>query len=89
MITLTACYQYFDSLFEQDVDDNTLFASSYIRGLFSLVCANHQDESLPINETLLTEVTAAIVKAKSELSPQDAAIVHNFWLSFQEHCRQQ
>ena len=84
MKNLNAIYQYLDSLFEQDVDDDALFASSYIRGFISLSAAEFGDEKQPITSALVECVSNHLTQAKSELSPQDAAIVSNFWLTLQQ-----
>ncbi|MBU2872346.1 YfcL family protein [Colwellia sp. E2M01] len=76
-------YQHLDGLFDQDSDSDTLFAGGYIRGIFSLVATDFGDESQLLSSELCTEVTQKISLAKSELSPQDFAIVTNFWLQLQ------
>lgn len=77
-------YQYLDALFELDADSDTLFAGSYLRGFISLVATDYGDESQVISSLLLEGVTAKVGQAKVELSPQDYAIVTNFWLSLQQ-----
>ena len=77
--TLSELYQYLDSLFDQDVDSDTLFASGYLRGFISLAAANSGDEQQLISTDLIDTVTVKLAQAKSELSPQDNAIVQNFW----------
>lgn len=84
MKNLASLYQYLDSLFDKNVDDDTLFASSYIRGFLSLSAADFGDDQQNISAELLDTVSKHISKAKSELSPQDAAIVSNFWLTMQQ-----
>lgn len=76
-------YHYLDGLFDQDSDSDTLFAGGYLRGLFSLVATNFGDESQLLSTELCTEVTQKISLSKSELAPQDFAIVTNFWLQLQ------
>jgi hypothetical protein len=79
-------YLYFDGLFEQDdIDSDTLFASSYLRGLISLVATEFGDESQVISSDLIEGVTQKIILAKTELAPQDYAIVNNFWLAMQKN----
>ncbi|MEY8201026.1 MAG: YfcL family protein [Colwellia sp.] len=79
-------YLYFDGLFElDDTDSDTLFASSYLRGLISLVATEFGDESQAISAPLIEGVTQKIIQAKSELAPQDYAIVNNFWLDIQKN----
>lgn len=82
--TITDVYQYLDSLFDQDVDSDTLFASSYLRGLFSSGASQFPDEQQDISAELIEVVTDKLAKAKTELSPQDNAIVQNFWLVLQQ-----
>lgn len=76
-------YQYLDGLFDQDSDSDTLFAGGYIRGLSSLVATDFGDENQPLTSPVVTAITDKINQAKSELSPQDFAIVINFWISIQ------
>jgi hypothetical protein len=84
MTTLADFYQYLDVLFEfDDTDSDTLFASGYMRGLISLVATEFGDENQVISGDLIEGVTQKILKAKAELSPQDYAIVSNFWLEIQ------
>ncbi len=81
---LTDFYQYLDDLFEQDSDSDTLFASGYLRGFVSLVATEFGDENQVISKELVTGVSEKIAQAKTELAPQDYAVVHNFWLVTQE-----
>jgi len=76
-------YQYFDDLFEQDVDADTLFASGYVRGFIALVATDFGSEEQLISDELLKGVSTKLLNAKKELSPQDFAIVNNFWLALQ------
>lgn len=78
--TAADLYQFLDSLFDLDADSDTLFAGGYIRGLSSLVATDFGDESQSLSPELLTAISIKIEQAKSELSPQDYAIVNNFWL---------
>lgn len=78
-------YQYLDGLFELDTDSDTLFASGYLRGFISLVATDFGDENQPISIALIKGVSEKISQAKAELSPQDYAIVSNFWLLAQKY----
>lgn len=81
---LNEVYQYFDSLFEQDIDSDTLFASGYLRGFISLAATDFGDEEQLISNELIKAITDNLMRAKSELSPKDNVIVQNFWLKLQE-----
>ena len=82
--TVADLYQHLDSLFDQDVDNDTLFASGYLRGLFSSAVSPTLGEQQNISAELIQSVTDKLAKAKTELSPQDNAIVQNFWLALQQ-----
>jgi hypothetical protein len=82
--TVADVYQHLDSLFDQEVDNDTLFASSYLRGLFSSAVSPTLGEQQNISAELIQLVTDKLVKAKTELSPQDNAIVQNYWLTLQQ-----
>lgn len=84
LITVADFYQYLDALFELDSDSDTLFAGGYLRGFFSLVATDFGDENQVISPALVDAVTKKASQAKSELSPQDYAIVTNFWLATQK-----
>ncbi len=85
LTTVADFYQYLDGLFElDDTDSDTLFASGYLRGFISLVATEFGDESQTISQSLIDGVTERITQAKAELSPQDFAIVSNFWLDTQQ-----
>ena len=84
--TVADLYLYLDTLFDQDIDADTLFASGYLRGFISLVATGFGDEKQAITSTLIDAVTLKLKTAKSELSPQDSAIVDNFWLKLQSLC---
>ena len=84
LITLNDIYQYLDDLFEQDVDGDTLFASGYLRGFISLSATSFGDEQQLISSPLITLISDKLTQAKTELSPQDHAIVQNFWLALQD-----
>lgn len=82
--TLSELYQHLDSLFEQEVDSDTLFASGYLRGFISLAAANGGDEQQLISVSLVDSITGKLAQARTELSPQDNVIVQNFWLALQQ-----
>jgi len=84
LTTVDELYQYLDTLFEQDSDSDTLFAGGYLRGFISLVATEYGDESQVISVELIEGVTQKLSQAKAELSPQDHAIVTNFWLMTQK-----
>jgi hypothetical protein len=76
-------YDYLDALFDLESDSDTLFAGGYLRGFISLVATEFGDESQLISQALLVGVSAKVSQARTELSPQDHAIVTNFWLQTQ------
>ena len=80
---LSELYQYLDSLFDQDVSSDTLFASGYLRGFISLSATDFGDEQQLISSALIQTITEKLAQAKTELSPQDFTIVSNFWLTLQ------
>ncbi len=82
--TVAEVYQHLDSLFDQDVDSDTLFASGYLRGLFSSAVSQFSDEKQALSADIIQEVSDKLVSAKKELSPQDNAIVQNFWVILQQ-----
>ncbi|MDX2369308.1 MAG: YfcL family protein [Colwellia sp.] len=82
--TVADVYQHLDSLFEQDIDSDTLFASSYLRGLFSSAVSEFADEQQALSIAIIQSVNDKLASAKTELSPQDNAIVQNFWLALQQ-----
>lgn len=82
--TISELYQYLDSLFDQEVDSDTLFASGYLRGFISLAAANGGDEQQLISVLIIDRISEKLARAKTELSPQDHAIVQNFWLTLQQ-----
>ena len=75
---LAILYHYFDSLFD-DGDADTLFASSYIRGILSLAAASYGDDEQLLSMALANDVTEKLKESKSELTPQDQHIVNTFW----------
>jgi len=84
LTTVDELYQYLDTLFEQDSDSDTLFAGGYLRGFISLVATEYGDESQTISVELIEGVSQKLNQAKAELTPQDHAIVTNFWLMTQK-----
>lgn len=84
LITIADFYQYLDALFELDSDSDTLFAGGYLRGFISLVATEFGDENQVISIALIEAVTKKASQVKTELSPQDYAIVTNFWLEIQK-----
>jgi YfcL protein len=77
--TLTDLYDYFDHLFDQDTSADTLFASSYVRGFIAVAAVDFGDDSQVLSLSLYQMVSDNIQQAKTELSPQDSAIVAKFW----------
>lgn len=76
---LTALYQYFDELVENDADSDVLFASSYIRGFISLAASEFGGEEQALTSVLAESIDEKLHQARTELSPQDKAIVKEFW----------
>ena len=85
LTTVNELYQYLDSLFNQDIDNDTLFAGGYLRGFISLVATEFGDEAQLLSSALIEGVSEKLIQSKSELSPQDHAIVNNFWLDIQTY----
>ena len=83
--SLVELYQYFDELVEQEVDSDVLFSSSYIRGFIALVSSQFGDENQSLSAELIECVSKELSNAKTELTPQDSAIVNNYWLSLQNN----
>lgn len=82
--TVNELYLYLDSLFEQNVGSDTLFASGYLRGFISLAATDFGDEQQLISTALIQVISEKLKQAKTELNPQDNAIVQNFWLDLQQ-----
>jgi len=82
--TLSELYQYLDSLFDQETCSDTLFASGYLRGFISLSATEFGGEQQEISTILIQTITDNVAQAKMELSPQDNAIVQNFWTELQQ-----
>lgn len=85
--TLSDLYQYFDGLFEQNVDSDILFASGYLRGVISSIAADSGDEQQVLSTLLIDKISIKLHEVKTELSPQDNAIVQNFWVDLQKLCK--
>lgn len=83
LTSLSQLYHYLDGLFDQNVDNDTLFASGYLRGLIALSATDFGDEQQRICNELTQLITDKLLAAKAELSPQDSVIVSNFWLHLQ------
>ncbi|RHW75576.1 YfcL family protein [Colwellia sp. RSH04] len=81
--TVENLYNYLDGLFEQNIDDDSLFASGYIRGFISLAASDYGDEQQVISEALVNAIGLGLQQAKKELTPQDSVIVQNFWQQLQ------
>lgn len=79
--TVADLYQYLDSLFDQEVNSDTLFASGYLRGFISISATEFGDEQQIISPSLVAAVADNLRKGKTELNPQDQQVVQNFWSS--------
>ncbi|MCJ8320401.1 MAG: YfcL family protein [Colwellia sp.] len=79
--TLANLYQYFDELAEQDADSDILFASSYIRGFIGIAAGDFGDEQQTLSLPLAENVSGKLHEARTELTPQDRAIVNGYWQS--------
>jgi hypothetical protein len=77
---IVSLYQYFDDLVMQEADDDTLFASSYIRAFIGLLVTEALEKQALTCE-LAEKIAEALLNAKSELTPQDRVIVNNYWLT--------
>ncbi len=76
---LNALYHYLDDLVTQDVSEDELFASSYIRGFISLASSKYGDETQLLTQQLSNDINEMIKKARTELTPQDREIVKQYW----------
>jgi len=76
---LASLYQYFDQLAEQDANSDILFASSYIRGFIGLSASNFGDEQQALSLALAEDISEQLHQARAELTPQDRAIVNQYW----------
>lgn len=82
--TISDLYHYLDTLFDQDVDNDTLFASGYLRGFISLAATENGDEQQAITMSFIETISTKLTIAKAELTPQDNVIVQNFWIALQQ-----
>ena len=76
--TLTSLYQYLDKLVEEDVEEDILFSSSYVRSFISLVASDFSDERC-FSEEFIKAVDGKLYEARAELNPQDRIIVNQYW----------
>jgi hypothetical protein len=81
---IAAFYLYLDNLFDEDISDDQLFASSYLRGFISLSVIEFGDESQVLSPALATSIDEKLQAARTELSPQDRKIVHDYWLDLKQ-----
>jgi hypothetical protein len=81
---LEALYQFLDSLFDQSVSDDDLFASSYLRGFISLSASDFGNESQVLSPALASSIDEKLQAARTELSPQDRKIVQDYWLMLKQ-----
>ncbi|MFT6902424.1 MAG: hypothetical protein ACJAXS_002634 [Colwellia sp.] len=77
-------YLYLDNLFDEDISDDQLFASSYLRGFISLSVIEFGDESQVLSPALATSIDEKLQAARTELSPQDRKIVQDYWLDLKQ-----
>jgi len=84
-MTLVDLYTYLDNLVCQNIDADELFASSYLRGFISVEAAKFGDEQQELSNELADSITDQVELAKTELNPQDRAIVNNYWLTLRLH----
>jgi hypothetical protein len=78
MKTLIELNQYFDDLLDT-ADDDTLFASAYIRGFIEVLAVEYGDVHQVLSADLAQAVTDKLIASKHELSPKDRAIVQAYW----------
>ena len=81
--SLEKLYGYLDDLVCQDISSDELFASSYLRGFLSVEAAKFGDDQQVLSHALAQAISEQVTLAKTELSPQDRAIVNNYWLKLQ------
>ncbi|MBA6231763.1 MULTISPECIES: YfcL family protein [unclassified Colwellia] len=81
---IAALYLYLDNLFDEDISDDQLFASSYLRGFISLSVIEFGDESQVLSPALATSIDEKLQAARTELSPQDRKIVQDYWLDLKQ-----
>jgi len=84
IVTVAELYQYLDDLFDQDIDNDTLFAGGYLRGFIALSATDFGDEQQLISMALIDSISNKLVQAKAELSPRDHRIVKSFWFEIQD-----
>jgi len=72
-------YTYFDSLFDEDDNQDLLFASSYVRGFIAVAAVDFGDDEQVLSTALYQQVAEKIQQARTELSPQDRKIVNDFY----------
>jgi len=72
-------YTYFDSLFDEDDNQDLLFASSYVRGFIAVAAVEFGDDEQVLSSRLYQQVAEKIQQARTELSPQDRKIVNDFY----------
>ena len=80
---LMSLYQCFDDMAASDADNDALFASSYIRGFISLAASDFGDEQQALSQALADKVSEQLHEARTELTPQDRAIVNQYWHELQ------
>ncbi|GAA5131428.1 YfcL family protein [Thalassotalea piscium] len=76
---LTQLYQHLDDLVANEASDDELFASSYLRGFISLAASQYGDESQVLSQELAIDISEKLQSARTELSPDDRAIVKQYW----------
>ncbi len=82
---LANLYQYFDDFAEHDASSEILFASSYIRGFIGLSASKFGDEQQILSKALAEDVSEQLHQARAELTPQDRAIVNQYWQELNAH----
>lgn len=82
---LAELYQHLDELVCQDVSDDELFASGYLRGFISLAGAQFGDEAQPLSVAFAEDISEKIEAARTELSPADRLIVNDYWQQLKAH----
>jgi hypothetical protein len=90
LVTLADLYQYLDNLYDaqsaietvKNIED-ILFASGYLRGFISLASTEYGGEEQLLTQALIAAISQGLLKAKTELTPQDFVIVQNFWIELQ------
>ncbi len=69
--------QYIDDSIDTATDDE-LFAGGYLRGHITLAAAECEASGINDLEVMKAKIIADIDKARSELSPQDLAVVNRY-----------